>query len=62
MSIKIYSRTLGSELVDVRPLGKPSNTVFYESIYIDDLIRKKLLEDRTKKIEKIKERIKNGKL
>ena len=52
-SIKIHSRTIGLDMVDVRPLGKQSNTVFYESIYIDDLIRKKLLEDRTKKIEKM---------
>lgn len=48
-----FPRTIGMDLVSVQSLGKPSGLLFLDYIYDDKL------EQRRKKIEKLKERIKN---
>lgn len=52
LSIKISSKTIGQDLVSVKPMS--------ERYDIDEHLRLKRIEERKKKIDKIIERMKKG--
>lgn len=57
---RIYASTIGQDLVSVKPLSKASNINYWNITYNEETLRRILLEERQKKIEKIMDRIRKG--